>query len=57
MKSLTKLGVPRTAIPRRQPRNAALEPRTADNDSTTNDSTTNSDGSGAEGGSAQEPSL
>lgn len=54
---LTKLGVPRTAIPRRQPRNAALEPRTPDNDPTTNDSTANGDGSGAEGGSAQEPSL
>lgn len=51
---LTKLGVPRTAIPRRQPRNAALEPRTPDNDSTTNG---DGEGSGAEGGSAPEPST
>ncbi|MBY6388552.1 hypothetical protein HG717_32230 [Rhodococcus erythropolis] len=52
---LTNLGVPRTAIPRRQPRNAALEPRTPDNDPKTNSS--DGEGNGAEGGSAPEPSL
>lgn len=56
---LTELGVPRTAIPRRQSRNAALEPRTPDNDPTPNDSATNGDseGSGADGGSLPEASL
>ncbi len=51
---LTELGVPRNAIPRRQSRNAALEPRTPDTDSQSNGD--GSEGSGAEGGSAPEPS-
>ena len=49
---LTELGVPRTAIPRRSPRSATLEPRSPDSDANPN----GGEGSGAEGGSTPEPS-
>ncbi|PJE03544.1 MAG: hypothetical protein CK429_32570 [Mycobacterium sp.] len=54
---LTELGVPRTALPRRQQRSATLEPRNpggADNSGSTN-SDSGQDG-GNQGGPAPEPS-
>lgn len=50
---LTDIGVPRSALPRRQARNAALEPRNPDNEATANGG---GEGNGADGGSAPEPS-
>lgn len=49
---LTELGVPRSALPRRQTRTATLEPRTPDS----NVHSDGGEGSGATDGSAAEPS-
>lgn len=47
---LVDLGVPRAALPRRQTRTAALEPRNPDGNAESG-----GEGSGAEGGTAPEP--